>query len=470
VAVAADQPAVTALRALALVVAGCAAAAASGCRREEPAASRRPNVLLVSIDTLRADRLGAYGHDRPTSPTFDTRLAAAGVLFERAISQSPKTTPSHLTMLTGLAPCAHRVGMWTDEHPPRALAPSVRTLAEELRDAGYRTAAFTAGGHVHASRGFGRGFDVYEHDRPLERTLAWLADHGDEPFFVFFHTYEVHDPYTPPRRLRQRFAPDLPAPLHAVVDRIRRQPRGWEEAHRAFWAAVDARDPAHVQAVASLYDAGIRRMDDRTLTPLLEALDHAGVAEHTLVVFTSDHGDAFGEHGVFLHDDVHLGTVHVPLVLRLPGVLPAGRRVEAPVGVLDVMPTVLAVLGLPVPAGVQGRSLLPQIRDDDATSAPPVVSEYLAPDGTVVARSIRTPSLSLVRGASGDRLYDLGADARERHDLAATRPGDLAVLETMLGTWEQRCAPLAAAHPPAFAAAEPDAETRAGLRALGYLP
>jgi arylsulfatase A-like enzyme len=211
-------------------------------------------------------------------------------------------------------------------------------------------------------------------------------------------------------------------------------------------------------------------MDDRTLTPLLAALARAGVAENTLVVFTSDHGDAFGEHGVFLHDDVHLGTVHVPLVLRLPGVLPAGRRIAAPVRVLDIMPTVLDILGLPVPADVQGRSLLPLIRDDEATETPAVVSEYLAPDGTLVTRSIRTPERTLIQAAGADRLYDTRQDAEERHDEAGVRPDDLAELHAMLSEWDQRCAPLAAAHVPPLTAPTPDAESRAGLRALGYLP
>jgi arylsulfatase A-like enzyme len=173
--------------------------------------------------------------------------------------------------------------------------------------------------------------------------------------------------------------------------------------------------------------------------------------------------------------------VHVPLVLRLPGVLPAGRRVETPVRVLDVMPTVLAVLGLPVPAGVQGRSLLPlaggDARPDEPPAGaearadqPPAVSEYLASDGALVTRSIRTPTLSLVRDAHGERLYDLVRDPGERHDLAATRPQELATLQALLDGWDRHCAPLAAAHPPALVAASPDAETRAGLRALGYLP
>jgi hypothetical protein len=179
-------------------------------------ASRGPNVLLVSIDTLRADRLGAYGCDLPTSPAFDRRLAGEGVLFERCYSQSPKTTPSHMTMLTSLYPSVHGVEMWEESAPAGVLNPQVRTLAETLANAGYATAAFTGGGHVHRSRGFDHGFDVYKHGRELPRALAWMADHRRRKFFVFFHTYQVHDPYVPPAPLVDRFAPDCAAALQAV--------------------------------------------------------------------------------------------------------------------------------------------------------------------------------------------------------------------------------------------------------------
>src|SRR6185436_7579183 len=131
---------------------------------------------------------------------------------------------------------------------------------------------------------------------------------------------------------------------------------GWTQAHKHFWAAVDARDPRHVRYVSDLYDAGIRRMDDTTAPALLDALDELGLAAETLVVFTADHGEAFQEHGRFLHDDLHVETLRVPLVLRFPARLPAGRRVREAVGLVDLLPTILDLLTIPVPAQAQGTS------------------------------------------------------------------------------------------------------------------
>ena len=427
------------------------------------------NVLLISIDTLRADHLGVYGYPRPTSPTLDTRLAAAGVVFEQAISQSPKTTPSHLTMLTGLSPCAHGVGMWDVDDRRYALSPRVHTLAEYLRNAGYHTVAFTAGGHVHRTRGLGQGFDRYEHDEPLARTLAWLERAGPDPFFLFFHTYEVHDPYAPPARQIARFTSELPAVFAERVRTIRSHTGDWESAHRLFWDGVDTDDPAHVRAVTALYDAGIRRMDEQTLTPLLDALDRLGLAERTLVVLTSDHGDAFAEHGVFLHDDVYFGTLHVPLVLRLPGRLPAGRRIPAPVALLDLTPTILDLLGLPIPHGSQGRSLLPLVDGTTTAAARPVVSEYLAPDGTAVAEAVRDGERSYVRHGNGEYLFDLRTDPGERRNRATEEPHRLTERREVLRAWRRDCATVAARHPPARNAQPPDEHTRHRLEALGYI-
>ena len=160
-------------------------------------ASRGPNLVIISIDTLRADRLGAYGYALPTSPTLD-RLAAEGVLVEDVYSQSPKTTPSHMTLLTSLYPCVHGVELWWHDEPAHVLSPAVHTLAEVLKNAGYATVAFTGGGQVDRSRGFDQGFDRYSHGQELEKTLRWLDAHRRGKFFLFFHTYLVHDPYVHP--------------------------------------------------------------------------------------------------------------------------------------------------------------------------------------------------------------------------------------------------------------------------------
>jgi arylsulfatase A-like enzyme len=432
---------------------------------------RRPNVVLVSIDTLRADRLGAAGYEPPTSPVLDRRLAADGVVFDEVWSQSPKTTPSHMTMLTSLNPSVHGVPLWMGAGAAPSLNPRVTTLAEVLKNEGYATAAFTAGGHVHRDRGFGQGFDVYKHGDQLGRALEWLGARGRRPFFLFFHTYEVHDPYTPPPGVAAAFAHD---PVPAIADaaaRVRAGVDGWPQAHKIFWQPVDGGDPRHVRYVSDLYDAGIHRMDGTTLTRLLDALDQLGLAENTMVVFTSDHGEAFHEHGVFLHDDLYPETLRVPLVIRFPRWLPHAHRVLAPARLIDLMPTILDLLMLPVPAQAQGMSLAPLARDEeDAPSPAAAYAEYSDPASGRVFESLRTPTLTLIRDGDRLALFDRTTDPGEHHDRAASDPARVAALRAELDRWHD--ANLAAAvrwRPRAVDVTAPSGKTLDQLRALGYV-
>ena len=431
---------------------------------------RRPNVLLISIDTLRPDRLGTHGYRRPTSPAVDARLAAEGVVFENAWSQSPKTTPSHMTMLTSLYPAVHGIGLWLGRGAAPALNPRVHTLAEVLKDAGYATAAFTAGAHMHRDRGFVQGFDVYKHGEQLERTLAWLQERPRRPFFVFFHTYEVHDPYVPPPEVARAFADDPVPSIAAAVEEIRTAGRhGWNQGHKRFWAAVDGRDPRHVRYVSDLYDAGIRRMDDRSLTRLLDVLDQLGLAGETLVVFTSDHGEAFHEHGRFLHDDLYPETLRVPLVLRLPGRLPAGRRVGEAVGLVDLVPTILDLVGVPIPPQAQGTSLAALARGDAGAPAPPAV---LADYTTAGHRfeSARQADLTVIRENDQVLVYDRTADPGERTPLGPDGGARGAALAAALDRWHVANAGLAARLGPRSGdVSAPSAATVEQLRALGYV-
>src|SRR5262249_4455747 len=326
-------------------------------------ASRGPNVVLISIDTLRADRLGAYGYQLPTSPTLDKRLAREALPLEHTWSHSPKTTPSHMTLLTSLYPCVHGINLWWNDAPAHVLRRSVPTLAEVLKNAGYVTVAFTGGGHIDRSRGFDQGFDRYSHMQELDKALPWLDRHHHRKFFLFFHTYLVHDPYLHPIEYVRQFAPDYHGAVLTEVEHLlavkkengggkaREDGHGpfWEESHKRFWASVDRNDPADVTFVSRLYDAGIRRMDDTMLRPLLDRLDSLHLTRDTLVVFTSDHGEAFAEHGVFGHEDLYGETLRVPLVLRFPGRLPAGVRVPDRARLIDVMPTILDLLHIPAP-------------------------------------------------------------------------------------------------------------------------
>ena len=307
----------------------------------QPAATAKWNVILVSLDTLRARSVGAYGCPRETTPTLDRRVARAGALVRTTVVPYPFTPPSHMTMLTGLEPCAHGV---TDLH--HALAPERTTLAEALRAAGYETAAFTEDAYLVAGNGFDRGFDVYRENRSEESASpgfaaetfadasAWLATHGERPFFLFVHTYQVHDPYTPPRGYAGLF-PDV--------------------------NASDQNDRARAD-----YEREIRYTDD-LFAGFLDALETHGLADDTILVVTADHGEGFGEHfwtghGFDLHDEALL----VPLMLRAPGLIPAGRVVEEQVGLVDLTPTLLALLDVPAPDDVQGRSFARLLTDRGA--------------------------------------------------------------------------------------------------------
>jgi arylsulfatase A-like enzyme len=432
-----------------------------------------PNLVLISIDTLRADRLGAYGYPLPTSPTLDRRLAGEGVVFEQVFSQSPKTTPSHMTMFTSLYPCVHGIELWEGERSGAVLNPRVDTLAEVLRNAGYATAAFTGGAHMNRARGFDQGFQRYRHDNQLGRSREWLQAHAGHSFFLFFHTYEVHDPYQPPPDLAKQFDGDYgDGPILEAVRKIRAGGiDGWDRSHKLFWDAVDRSSPRDVRFVSSLYDAAIRHMNDSTLTSLLDQLDALGLTSNTLVVFTSDHGEAFGEHGTFLHDDLYGGTLHVPLVLRFPGRLPAGARVAGRARLLDLMPTVLDLLGVTPPPDVQGRSLAAAARG--APGPDPVdaaISEYDSRPSGGALESVRQGSDVLIRNNDRLELFDLATDPGEQNDRATADPARAAALRSSLESWRATCRELASRFGPRAADRKaPDAQTLRQLRALGYV-
>ena len=464
------RPAPTRLRG-ALAALALLAALRAGTALEAWHAARGPNLLLVSIDTLRADHLGAYGYALPTSPVIDARLADEGVTFTDVYSQSPKTTPSHMTLFTSLYPSVHGVELWENGRPAHVLNPAVHTLAEVLKNAGYATAAFTGGAQIDPARGFDQGFDLYTVGGQRRRALRWLGRHRWERFFVFYHTYDVHDPYLPPDEYIRLFDPDYRGRVLDAVHRLRAQGGmsvpAWEGISRRFWDSVDRNDPRDVRFVERLYDAGIRRMDGETIRPLLDRLDQLGLGRDTLVVFTSDHGEAFGEHGQFQHDDLYAGTLRVPLVLRWPGHLPAGLRIENRVRLIDVMPTILELLGVSGPPSVQGRSVTPLLHDTYDGAAPEgAVSEYS--DGRVY-ESLRRGGLAYIVDGPEERLFDLLRDPGERENVRAARPDDAAAMRAALERWRRDCRALALRFGPRGGTIAPSEETARRLRALGYM-
>jgi len=330
---------------------------------ERPWADPPRTVVLISIDTLRPDRLGVYGNAPDVSPRIDA-LAKDSVVFDQVLALSPWTLPSHMTMLTGLDPVAHGV-----LRAGYVLSTRVTTLAEALRAAGFRTAAFTDGGFVHHGFGFGQGFEIYRDAvnpetmvngfaRLLPEALEWMNSTRHEDSFVFIHTFDVHSPYQngdPEVIARFREQPSGPGPLDYLLHRF-----GFLHHQK------QQRIPEYGRMSELLhdYDAGVFEAD-RGVGQVLDLLEETGRLEDALVIVTSDHGESFGDHGVLVGHGVALtdDQLRVPLVLRLPGREGAGRRLDTLADLSDLMPTVLESMHVPVPAEVQGESLLGLLRD-----------------------------------------------------------------------------------------------------------
>jgi len=387
---------------------------------EEASAAPRPfarSVVLISIDTLRADHLGSYGYGRPTSPNLDA-LAARGARFTNCWSTAPWTVPAHFSMFTGLYPRSHGVDGWE-----KSLAEETGTLAAAMKAAGFATAAFVNVKLLSDERGYGRGFDHYELVQPakrpwsttdvVERVLAWHAEHASERYFLFVHLYDVHSDYVARRPYMRELADlDYRGPVRGTTRQLKKLRQG----KIGPWGEEEAR------RLRDLYDAGIRQLDDE-IRPLLDAV----VADDVLVMVTSDHGEEFFDHGSVLHGrTVYEELVHVPLVLVGPGVEP-GRTVDANVSIVDLMPTALASTGIAIPDGLEGVDLGPTWLGgpfDDERLLFGEADKWLAMEEGNYRRAVRRGSFKLVYDALSDRreVYDLSVDPDELHDLSGAEP------------------------------------------------
>ena len=356
--------------------------AAAGCARDpEP---ERPPVVLVSVDTLRADHLGCYGYERPTSPGLD-RFARQAVVFREAFASAPVTAPSHMSILTGLSPAVHGVINFRQEEGEnraraRSLSPRIPTLPEFLREHGYLTVALTAGGNISEKMGFGRGFDHFSTEfeqwvdeegryrtgiedlgKTRETIRGWIRRSRDEkkPLFLFLHHNVCHDPYlSGPAEYRLRFLTDPVEGLPTGAGGFG-EAEGFGDVRGSFFRPLDPDNPDHVRHYVDLYDGGVL-FSDVIFSLILETLREEGIGEKSLVIFLSDHGEEFFEHKDKLHWKLFRETIRVPLVIRFPHNRWAGKSIEVPVRLVDIFPTVAAVAGLDdsLPR-VQGESLLP---------------------------------------------------------------------------------------------------------------
>lgn len=437
-------------------------------------ATATPSILLVTIDTARADHFSSYGYQHPTTPFIDG-LAREGVLFEAAYTPTPTTAPSHASLFTASYPSEH--GVLKNGHVLGADRP---VLAEILQRAGYRTGAIVSSYVLAKHFGLGRGFADYDDDftasrssvvvgqwegrrnvghfdrradETTDRAIAWLRSNaGAGPFFLWVHYFDPHQPYDPP-----------PAQRRLMHDASNAPTPGQPAAHDA------PEDGTRERTLA--YDAEIRFVDDQ-VARLVGYLDGSLGREKTLVVVATDHGEGLMQrgwmaHGVHLHEEL----VRAALIMRWPPHLPAGRRVSAPVGLVDIAPTVLALLGLgplPTQAGTLSLALRP---DGDVPADRPLFFQrrpYAAPEYR--GWDVRDAMLGIRRGrwkyietGGASELFDLTADPGETRNVREEHEATANTLAAELRAWRERVD----SHPRPPQQISP--EDKARLRALGYV-
>jgi arylsulfatase A-like enzyme/Tfp pilus assembly protein PilF len=393
------------------------------------------NILLVSIDTCRADHLGCYGYKRPTTPNIDA-VARDGAMFKMALTPVPLTKPAHCSMFTGMYPPTHGVHWNTSsEH----LADTNVTLAKVLRQAGHQTAAFIGGFPLDARFGLNRGFDTYDgyfdnkgskgldqdHDaeQVTRRASPWLDEHAKRPFFLFLHFYDAHVPYAPHPPYTSQYDDDLYAGEIAYID--------------------------------------------HNIGQVLDRLRALGVYDNTLLIITGDHGEGLGEHGEMKHGYfIYQSTLRVPLVIRAPH-CGQGIQVDGNVSLVDIVPTVLKLVGLKVPAGVEGVDLRPVLEGRPAPDQrKPVLAESLE-----AATFGCSPLHGIVDGnwkyilAPRPELYDLNHDPGEETNLASR---ETQVAQRLRGRLEAMTKELEAVTPTRVAS-KVDHQALKRLQSLGYV-
>jgi len=431
---------------LVLFLAQCAGAAATAqpAKKRTTASAKPPNIILITLDTTRADRMGFLGSKRGLTPNLDL-LAGQSVVFTRAYAQVPLTTPSHAALLTGTYPQFNHL-----EDLGAPLRNDLPYLPDLLHQHGYHTAAFI-GAYIldpwsKAAPGFDRGFDFYDTDfhqrKPREdryhsverraeevanRALHWLKGHQEGPFFLWLHFYDAHDPYDPPPPFKERYA-SFP------------------------------------------YDGEIAYTDS-IVGSFIEVLRQHGLFQNSVIAIAADHGEAFGEHGeerhgMFLYDE----TIHVPLLLKLPSGKFAGKRVEARVALADVAPSLLQSAGIPVPSGMQAQSLFrlmdaAKMGEKTKTSERSIYSETNYAHrafGWSELRSWRAGKYLYVQAPKRE-LYDQSSDPDALQNLAASSKAVADTLEGNLSDFQKKTSSAQTEH------AKLDPAQAESLRALGYL-
>ena len=396
-------------------------------------------ILLISIDTLRADYLGCYGSQTAHTPNID-RLASESVLFENAITATPLTLPAHSSILTGRSPLQHGV----IDNFGYQVGDREITLAEVLREQGFATGGFVGSFVLDSRRGIAQGFETYfddfdtsgdsatvreanerKGDAVLDEALQWIRSQGDDPFFAFIHFFDPHTPYDPPEPYREQYGPER----------------------------------------LGLYRGEIAFVD-HLVGRLVERLKDLGLYDETVIVVLGDHGESLGEHGEQTHGFfIYDATVRVPLIIKAPG-SQRGQRSSNLVRTIDVMPTLLDLVGVEIPQTVEGVSVAAHLRDPDSDvdsdRVAYIESHYARLHfGWAPLRGIRTEQYKYIE-APRRELYELTADRSETRDVSREQPGIVAELGSVVEKLRRE-------PPREKEALTPDPETAARLRALGYI-
>lgn len=440
-------------------------------------------VILISLDTLRADHLSCYGYDRRTSPNIDA-WAKKGILFQNTVSQSYSTAPSHMTMLTSTYPSVHGVYVHPKEGTFFAPSSELKALPSILKEHGFSTGAFTGGGQVASEIGFGRGFDIYKEnmswitDKNIEEILNWIITKKNNPFFLFLHTYQIHDPYTPLPPFDELFGGKYTGPI--IHDwnllKLKADEEDYVGLSQIFWGGSSNFDEegeiifenftkADIRHLISLYDGEIAYTDQK-LHKMLLGMKELGILQESLVIITSDHGEEFGEHAGFLHKDLYLEDIHVPLIMVGPGCLPRRERIKKQVRLIDLMPTILDILGIEIPAQCQGQSLVPIIEGN--AGALPAFSECVFKN----IISLRTDDWScLFLDDHKIQLYDRKKDLFEQSNVAEDYPDLLVEFKKEIESFKKANLALKSfiSSGEIHNSKKISAETLEKLKALGYI-
>ena len=434
------------------------------------AAEQRPNVVMISIDTLRPDFLGCYGHERPTSPLLD-RFASEGVTFTDVTSASPWTLPSHASMLTGLYPSSHGV-----KNHDRQL--TKETLATRLLKAGYETMTVVNSHNIGDKRfGLLRGFEKAHYQKEsiedpetklitnqgpkiAKRAIEFLRERDPErPFFLFLHFYDVHTDFTPDPKWRMEFVRPYDGELNGNTQQL-----------ISFRFGDEKLSEADTIFLEEMYEAEIRTFDE-ILGRLLDYLEIAGLSDETIVAITSDHGEEYNEHGSVLHGRTYYQEViRVPILMRGPGI-PAGLQIDDPVHLIDLTRTLYSLIAVHPSEELDGIDLSPALRGEALPADRLLFSEadhnnrFQGDDVVDIKRLLRVGDEKLIYNRlSGEKeYYDLATDPLEQVDLAASRPERVEELFRQLEEWMNR--------PVSTDSREigpMDATTEAELKRLGY--